>query len=230
MKKKNLLFAIILGFSLLGMILWNIPLGVFAPKSSTPSSVPISSFSNTIITQPSKTMKNKILMVVAFKNFKDEEYFVTKETLEKAGYFIDTTSSQKGVAVGTEGGDAVIILLPNEISPRDYEGIVFVGGPGMAKELDNKNFQNLAHEFVENNKVVAAICVAPALLAKANLLKGIKATVWSSSLDKSFVKILQEYGALYENKSVVQDGKIITANGPEAAKEFGENIVEVLNQ
>ncbi|MGC8651193.1 MAG: DJ-1/PfpI family protein [Minisyncoccia bacterium] len=229
MKKKNLLFTIILAISLVGTVLWGIPLGIFNAKSPT-SSMPSTSLSSTLTIQPNKTMEKKILMVVAFKNFKDEEYFVTKEVLEKAGFFIDTTSSQKGTALGTEGGDAYINLLPSEVYPRDYEAVVFVGGDGMAKELDNKDFQNLAHEFVDSNETVAAICVAPALLAKANLLKGVKATVWSSNLNKTFVKILQENGALYENKSVVQDGKIITANGPEAAQEFGEKIAEVLNK
>jgi protease I len=228
MKKKNLLFTIILGFSLLGMVLWGIPLGVFAPKQSNPATSLPSSISAPTTIQFTKTMEKKILMVVAFKNFKDEEYFVTKEVLEKAGYLIDTTSSQKGIAVGTEGGDAIINLLPSQIYPKDYEAIVFVGGDGMAKELDNQDFQNLAHEFVDNHKVVAAICVAPSLLAKAGVLEGKKATVWSSILDKSGIKVLEANGAIYDKGPVVIDGKIITANGPAAAQSFGEKIVEIL--
>jgi protease I len=220
--KKNVFYTIILVLALLGMVLWGLPLGIFSPKQSiapTPSST---------VTFPYKTMEKKILMVVAFKDFKDEEYFVTKEVLEKAGFLIETTSSQKGMALGTEGGEAVITLLPNEINPQNYEGIVFVGGSGMGKELDNHEFQKLAQEFAESNKIVSAICVAPSLLAKAGVLKGIKATVWSSALDKSFIKILEENGTIYENKSVVQDGKVVTANGPAAAQEFGEAIVSQL--
>lgn len=222
MKKKNIFYSFLLGLTLLSMILWELPLGIFSFRQANNSST-------TTITFPSKTMDKKILMVVAFKNFKDEEYFVTKEVLEKAGYLVETTSNQTGKALGVEGNEVIITLSLKDINPLSYEGIVFVGGPGMAQELDNKDFQNLAKAFVENNKLVAAICVAPALLAKANLLKGIKATIWSSNLDKSFVKILENYGALYENKSVVQDGKIITANGPDAALEFGKSIVNLLS-
>jgi len=224
MKKKNVFYIIILVLALLGMVLWGLPLGIFSPKQS------IAPSPSSTVTFPSKTMEKKILMVVAFKDFKDEEYFVTKEVLEKAGYLIETTSSQKGMALGTEGGEAIITLLPNEVNPQDYEGIVFIGGSGMAKELDNQDFQSLAREFIENNKIVAAICVAPALLAQANLLKGIKATVWSSNLDKSFVKILKDHGALYFDQPVVQDVQIITANGPEAAQVFGEKIVDALTK
>lgn len=224
MKKKNVLYTIILVLALLGMMLRGLPLGIFSPKQS----IAPSSSSSTVTLPYNKTMEKKILMVVAFKDFKDEEYFVTKEVLEKANFLIETTSSQKGMALGTEGGEAVITLLPSEVNPQNYEAIVFIGGSGMGKELDNQEFQKLAQEFVKNDKIVAAICVAPGLLAKAGILNNLKATVWSSALDKSLIKILKDYGALYEDLAVVQDGKIITANGPDAAQEFGEKIVEIL--
>jgi len=223
MKKKNVFYTIILVLALLGMLLWGLPLGIFSPKQS------IAPTTSSSVTFPEKTMEKKILMVVAFKDFKDEEYFVTKEVLEKAGYLIETTSSQKGMALGTEGNEAVIILLPNEVNPQNYEGIVFIGGSGMGKELENQEFQKLAQEFVKNDKIVTAICVAPALLAKSQILKGVKATVWSSALDKSFIQILKANGAIYTDKPVVQDGKIITANGPDAASQFGETIVNQLS-
>ena len=223
MKKKNVFYTIILVLALLGMLLWGFPLGIFSPKQS------IAPTTSSSVTFPEKTMEKKILMVVAFKDFKDEEYFVTKEVLEKAGYLIETTSSQKGMALGTEGNEAVIILLPNEVNPQNYEGIVFIGGSGMGKELENQEFQKLAQTFITDDKVVAAICVAPALLAKSQILKGVKATVWSSALDKSFIQILKANGAIYTDKPVVQDGKIITANGPDAASQFGETIVNQLS-
>jgi putative intracellular protease/amidase len=37
-------------------------------------------------------------------------------------------------------------------------------------------------------------------------------------------------GAIYLKSSVVVDGKIITACGPEAAKEFGEEILKLLKK
>lgn len=73
---------------------------------------------------------------------------------------------------------------------------------------------------------MGAICIAPAILAKAGVLKGKKATVWSSLMDKSAVKILEKSGADYLPDSVVADGKVITATGPLAAKEFAEKIIQ----
>jgi len=61
------------------------------------------------------------------------------------------------------------------------------------------------------------------------VLKGRKATVWQSPLDKSAVKILKEEGADYQKGPVVVDGKIVTANGPGAARKFAETIIKVFN-
>ncbi len=171
-------------------------------------------------------MNKKILMVIAFQDFRDEEYFVPKEILEKNGFTVETVSSKVGLAIGVEGGEIEVSKTAKEIETKNYDGVIFVGGPGMTEELDNLDFQKLARDFNQENKLVSAICIAPALLAKAKLLENKRATVWSSPLDKSAIKILRENGSIYADQPVVVDGKIITANGPEAAKDFGEAIVK----
>ncbi len=44
----------------------------------------------------------------------------------------------------------------------------------------------------------------------------------------NFIKLLEENGAEYTGANVEQDGKIVTANGPQAAKEFAEKIIEFI--
>lgn len=225
--EKKAVYLVILILVTAGLVFWSIPLTLFAPKKA-PTILPTTAPDiNNKLTNV--TMEQKILMVVAFKNFRDEEYFIPKEILEKAGFFIDTTSNQKGMARGTEGGKAVVHVGLEEVESENYQAIIFCGGPGMAEELDNPDFHNLAEDFYQSGKPVAAICVAPALLAKAGILKDKKATVWSSALDKSLIKILENNGAIYEENPVVVDKTIITANGPSAAKEFAKAIVNQLS-
>lgn len=49
-------------------------------------------------------------------------------------------------------------------------------------------------------------------------------------MDKRGVARLKEQGALYKEERVVVDGKIVTANGPDAATEFAEKIVEIVDK
>jgi protease I len=231
---KKVIYSFLLFLTLLGTIIWSIPMGVFAPKHNNSNNnnqqLEINIPTSSILMNQSKTMEKKILMLIAFQNFRDEEYFIPKEIFEKNNYLVETVSRKTGIALGVNGNEAIVTKTPKDVNPKDYLALVICGGPGLIKELDNSSFQNLVKNFYKENKLVAAICAGPALLAKAGILTNKKATVWSSPLDKSLIKILKDNGALYEEQIVVNDENIITANGPEAAKEFGEKIVEVLNK
>jgi len=176
-----------------------------------------------------KILENKkIAMVIAFRDFKDEEYFVPREVLARAGAEIKTASNQRGRAIGTDGGEVNIDLLVSDINPGDFSALVFVGGPGCLKALDNEQSYKVVRATISQDKVLAAICISPVILAQAGVLKGKRATVWSSLMDKGPIKVLEGNKAEYLTNPVVVDGKIITASGPAAAREFGEKIVEVL--
>jgi len=187
-----------------------------APKDNMPAD-----------SSPEKNIK-KIAMVIAWKNFRDAEYFVTKENLASAEFEITTASTRLGEAVGAEGGQVQVDILESDLNPGDFDAVVFIGGPAALSYLDNQTSYNLAQQTLAQGKVLAAICIAPSILAKAGVLQGKKATVWTSSLDKSAVKTLEQNGAVYEPKSVVVDGSVITADGPASAEQFAEAIINAL--
>ena len=169
----------------------------------------------------------KVVMIIAFRDFRDAEYFVPKEVLEKEGIEVKTASNKLGTAIGADGGDAQVDLLVSQINPAEFDAIIFVGGPGALDALDNENSYKVARETVSQNKVLGAICISPLILARAGVLRGKKTTVWTD-FTKSQAKILEKEGAIFEEKEVVIDGKIVTANGPKAAKNFGKAISELL--
>ncbi len=175
-------------------------------------------------------MDKKIAMVIAFRDFRDEEYFIPKGILEKAGFKVATISSSLGGAIAKLGGEAEVDFLLKEVSPADFQALLFIGGPGAVNYFDDPVCHQLSRDFLEPGKILGAICIAPAILAKAGVLKGRKATVWSSAMDKSAVKILKNSGAIYLSQPVVVDDNIITANGPLAAKEFALAIIEIFKK
>lgn len=166
----------------------------------------------------------KIALVIAFRDFKDEEYFIPKQLLETAGFLVDTLSDSLGTALGVSGGEAKVDFVVKDVDSEKYTAIIFIGGPGSLKHLDNEDSYKLARQA----KVLGAICIAPIILAKAGLLSGKKATIWTSNIDKSTTKMLN--GARYVDEKVVIDGNIITASGPESAKDFAEGIIKILQK
>lgn len=168
----------------------------------------------------------KVLMIVASRDFRDEEYFVPCEIFKKEGIEVETASNTLGIAYGKLGGEVLVDILLEKVKAEDYQAIVLVGGPGAQNYFEDSTVHQIVRMAIQKNLVLGAICIAPVILAKAKVLGGKKATVWTSPLDKSAVRYLEEGGAQYVAEKVVSDGKIITACGPEAAKEFAETIVQ----
>lgn len=178
------------------------------------------------------TQKNligkQIVMIVAFNGFRDEEYFIPKEVLEKAGAVVKTASNERGIAKGSGKGEAIVDLLVSEIKTTDFDAVVFVGGMGCLENIDNEDSYKIIREAISEDRVLASICISPVILAKAGALASKTATVWTSFTDKSPAEILKKKGAKYQDEPIIVDGNIITANGPEVAEKFGEKIIAQL--
>lgn len=167
----------------------------------------------------------KVLMVVAPENFRDEEYLEPRKILEENSVKVIIASIKKGRARGVGGTVVDIDLILNEVQVNDYDGVIFIGGPGMAERIEDQNLIQLAKDFYQAGKIVSAICVAPAILANGGILTGKRATCWEGA--KNF---LVQSGAVYTGASVEVDGKIITANGPQSAHTFGHQVAEILKK
>ncbi len=177
-------------------------------------------------------MLNKFVaaMIISFKDFRDQELFVPMEILNKAGIKTKIVSNKKGLAIGADGGDVEVDILASELNVKEFDAVIFIGGPGCLKNLDNEISYEIIRQTIYQGKILSGICVSPVILAKAGVLKGKQATVWSNPMDKSAIKILKENGAIYQEKSIIVDGNIITAVGPEAAEDFAETLDRILKK
>ncbi|MFN3301687.1 MAG: DJ-1/PfpI family protein [Patescibacteria group bacterium] len=181
------------------------------------------------ISMPEVFLKNKkVVLIVAFQNYQDLEYNGVRKVLEGNGAEITIASSSKGEARGVLGGKILVEKNIKEIDLNDFDALVFIGGPGASEYFENKDVHQLVQEAVKKEKILGAICISPVILAKAGILFGKKATVWSSLVDKSPIEELKKNGAIYLDEDVVVDGKIVTANGPKAAEKFAQAIVNLL--
>jgi protease I len=172
--------------------------------------------------------EKKVVFIVAFRDFNDEEYLIPKGILESAGFKIITASNKLGLAIGAYGQEADVNLLIEDLKVKDFEAVIFIGGSGASRYFDDPNAHRIALETVLEDKVLGAICIAPCILAKAGVLKNKRVTAWSSNMDKSFIEIVKKGGADYVPETVVADGKIITASGPAFARGFAKVVIDKL--
>jgi len=165
----------------------------------------------------------KILMVVAPENFRDEELEEPMGVFTRSG--AEVTIASKGVtrATGMFGAEVNVDKNLAEVSAEEYDAVIFVGGSGAAVYFNDSRAHELATNALKGGKIVGAICIAPSTLANAGLLKGKKATSFSSEK-----KNLKKRGAEYTGAAVERDGQIITGRGPEAAEEFGKEVASAI--
>jgi len=168
-------------------------------------------------------MAKRAVMIIAFEGFRDEEYDIPKKILEKAGIEVTTASSKVGAAQGKLGLSAKVDIDLKSVNVSDYDAIIFVGGPGSYDYFDDPTAQGIAKDAAKEQKILAAVCAASSILANAGLLKGVKATCFPGEADN-----LKNKGAHYSPSGMEVDGRIITADGPAHARQFGEAIVKAL--
>jgi protease I len=167
----------------------------------------------------------KVLFIIAQTNFRDEELFKPKAILENAGYAVEVASITIDTATGMLGAKVKPDLAIKDANINDYALIVVVGGSGAPELANRPEVLNLLNQAKNNDKKIAAICLGPMVLAKAGVLQGKQATVFKTP---DSIAALKNGGAIFVGQDVVVDTDIVTANGPGAAAEFGNELVKLL--
>jgi protease I len=167
-------------------------------------------------------MAKKVLMVIAPQDFRDEEFFETKEVLDAANLETTVVNSTGEPSRSMAGKVVTPDCSFYDADSADYDAVIFVGGSGASMYFSHNRTMELAKEFFEAKKIVAAICIAPTILANAGILYRKRATAFASEKEK-----IASVGT-FTGKPLEGDGNIITASGPQVSKIFAKYIVEKL--
>ena len=136
-----------------------------------------------------------------------------------------------GEAKGVRGYTHTPNLLYADLKTDDlekYDALVIPGGPGSTKYLwGNENVQKTILYFHENYKIVAAICYGVIAVVQSGILLNKHAATYPTDETKA---ILEEHGVRFSKDGCVtlSDVKIITAQGPKFAEDFGNAILGML--
>jgi len=174
-------------------------------------------------------MSKRVLFILMPYDFQDHEFNEPYTILKDSGHAVDVAGWNKDVAVGSFGLEHTPNLLFEDVVHDSYDAVVIPGGSASTEFLwGNDALHTLVRNFHMSGKLVATICYACAVPAQAGILKNKKATIYPTAEAK---KLFEEHGAIFVKDGcvVLQDEKIITAQGPTFARIFGRKIAEFLS-
>ena len=187
------------------------------------SIVPVEKEQSAKVAEKSKT--KRAVFIIASKRFNDNELFDTDMILDIAEIETTIASSKLGTIRGMDGQKVEATLLVKDIVVDDYDAVIFIGGVGVREYLQNNDAIKVAQEAARKGKILAAIGIAPSILARAGVIRGKRIAAFYSER-----RILTKAGADWTTNDIERDGQFITARGdtPSATGRFGKEILTAL--
>lgn len=171
----------------------------------------------------------RVVLIVASDGYQPIEYSIPKRILEKYGITVITASDKPGGAIASDKSTTPVDITIDQLDPKNYDGVFFIGGPGAMECLDNPTSYHIATVAKNNDIPYGGICITPRILAKAKTLEGKKVTGWDG--DNALETILRGNGAEYaKGHDICTDDLVVTAVGPKSAEKFAEGIMRVLTK
>ena len=154
----------------------------------------------------------KILIFIAPNDYKDETLEKLKLLLSKWGVKYVISSYSKKECRGYHGAVCMPDVNTNSVSTEDYDGLIIVDGKGIDsyKLYDFRPLLDLVLKFGASKKQVCAIGNSVKVLARANIVKGIKVATPDDEEAKRLVLLFHgiptnDAYAINENISTIRD-------------------------
>lgn len=167
-------------------------------------------------------MVKKAIILLA-DGFEEIEALTCADVLIRGG--IDCKMCSVNHSKYVKGAHGIVIqadIILENTNEDEYHALILPGGmPGATNLRNNERVIETIVKFQRENKIIAAICAAPIVLKKAEIIHNKKVTSYPG-----FEEEIQPCN--YSEEIVVQDGNIITSRGPATAFYFAFKILENL--
>jgi len=163
-------------------------------------------------------------LVILAAGFEEIETVTIIDVLRRAA--VDVTVA--GLTANVVEGVHAIKIVPDkpidDLKADSFDAVILPGGnPGYKNLRNDQRVIDIVKEASKSNKIVAAICAAPAVLSDAGVLEGKYCTIYPGMEDE-----LENGGGKPKKDIVVVDGNIITSRGPATALPFALKLAEKL--
>lgn len=163
----------------------------------------------------------KVLVPLA-DGCEEMEAVILIDTLRRAHIEVVVAGLKPGPVKASRG----VMLMPDTLLDRvplaDLDAIALPGGGGGTENLMNdERVLQAVRDLYARGKLVAAICAAPQVLQKAGVLDGKRMTCFPGVADRIT-------RAQRVEERVVEDGRVITSQGPGTSFHFALSLVRAL--
>ena len=165
----------------------------------------------------------KKVLCIIYPNFSLYEITALTSTLALSfDITIDYVASDYSIVISEDGLPCQPTKILDQICIEEYSCIILPGMVNIGAALQDEKLNSFLRELGEQDILIAAISLAPILLAKAGLLNDTKFTggIWQNFFD--YFEFLPREN--FQSKLVVQDKNIITAIGF-AYQEFARKVI-----
>jgi protease I len=181
------------------------------------------------------TTKGKIAALVA-DGFQEEEYFLPKTELQKAGYEIEVISTRAApvemYSFFNRTGALDVAKPIADAKAADYVGLLVPGGTKSPAILaEDARVRAFVKEADSRGALVAAICRGSLLLAKSDVVKGKRMTGFNDADQYPDLVVgphAKVAGATWVDAPVVTDGNLVTSPHPDHAAAFSSAMLTFL--
>ena len=163
-----------------------------------------------------------MIYVFLADGFEEIEALAPVDFLLRAGIEVKTVGVTGKTVCGSHGIEIKSDISLDEVNIDNADLIFLPGGmPGTTNLMENKTVEDIILKAYDKKVLISAICAAPMILGRLNLLNGRKAVCYPG-FEKHLIC------ADVVNDPVALDSNIITAKGAGAAHKLGFKLVELL--
>jgi len=176
-------------------------------------------------------LSNMRVLMLAADGFEEAELFEPRQALLDAGVQVTLASIKtdpiQGVVNDSEKGKTITPdVTLDAVDTEEFDALVLPGGVANPDKMRlQERAVEIVEEFMDDDKIVAAICHAPWLLVEADVVDGRQVTSWPSVRTD-----LENAGADVVDEQVVVDDNLITSRKPDDIPAFNKAIIAALEE
>lgn len=171
-------------------------------------------------------LSNKKVAILTEEGFEQVELTSPQQALKDAGATVHVISPEGGEIKAWNQMDWGITITADkklsEVSPDDYDALVLPGGVLNPDKLrQDKDAVAFVSAFLDEGKVVAAICHGPQTLIETGMINGRQMTSYPSLKTD-----LKNAGVDWVDEEVVTDQGLVTSRTPADLPAFNKKLIE----